>query len=420
MTTQRITTIEYRPFEGFIEAASVLTNRDANSIRLATAAQGERVRRVLGLVTAPIRLDGETLIAEDVAGLIRIFPDLELEIAPKFLGSSWPGWREDFLVVANIARSGQLLIHEGIASTTGARDDLASLVARTFVDLFERSQRQPLRTYRPYVAEEWSVDGEVDPEEIVLPGPDGYHVRRSTLSARNRHNAQIASAARLLAPEVREGVLQRQVRRISQRLGPQTPAVVRPPARVPSRHRRWQQCYDLANEINSGFGVRLAPGRYSSPGYVLTTWLAFEQLLVTALRVGLANAQVTYHPQFELGKRANGTAVTVEPDALARRNDGVLVMIDAKYKGRAERLPSISAADLYEALAFAAAADQKEILLIYPKPTDTGVVPPVGSVDVFDKVTVGDHVVIGATIECRGISDRGGFRSFAHGIASLV
>jgi hypothetical protein len=419
MTGGRVSAVEYCPLENFVPSASKLAGVEPTVIRRAVEIQGERIRHVLGVGAAPIRLDGDTLIAEDVAGLVRLLPNLEVEIAPKFLGNAWPNWREDFLVVANIARSGQLLIRERIASSTGPRDDLASLVARTFVDLFERNRRRPLRTYRPDATEEWSLDGDIEAEELLMPAADGYRVRRLTLSGRNRHNARIVRAATLLAPEVRDGVLQRQVRRIAQRLGPQPISSARPIPRVPSRHRHWQQCYDLANEINAGFGVRLAPGQYSSPGYVLTTWLAFEHLLVAAMRIGLQLAQVSYHPRFTLGQRADGRAVIVEPDLLIS-HAGKVTVLDAKYKGRPDQSPSIASSDLYEALAFAEATGHQRVTLLYPRPTD-GVTPsPVGFTQVFDEIKVGSRIVAGITVECRGISGRGSFLAFAKGLAKLA
>jgi 5-methylcytosine-specific restriction enzyme subunit McrC len=420
MRESRITVVEYHPRAGFVAEACRIANVTDHAVRQAVSVQGERAREILGIGTVPFYLDNDTLMTRDVAGLIRLLPNLEMEIAPKFLGDAWPSWREDFLLVANVARSGQLLIREGITSSTGARDDLASLVAHTFVSLFEENRRRPLRTYRPQTEEEWSLDGEVDPEEILLPGADGYRVRRLTLSGRNRYNAQVASAARLLAPEVRDGVLQRQVRRVGQRLGPQPASTARPRATVPSRHRAWQQCYDLAKQINAGFGLRLAPGAFSSPGYLLTTWLAFEHLLVTAMRVGLRNAQVSYHPRVTLGTRSGGSPVFVEPDLMVRRGDGALIVLDAKYKGRAESTPSITAADLYEGLAFAEATGQQRTTLLYPRPPLGSNQLPVGSVELFDEITVGTRVIAGATIECRGISTSGGFLSFANGLGRLV
>ncbi len=420
MTGPRISVVEYRPCEQFVRLAGDLAGVGHELIRRSVATQGERIRRVLDLGTAPIRLDGDTLVAEDVAGLVRLLPNLEIEIAPKFLGNAWPNWREDFLVVANIARSGQLLIREGISSSAGARDDLASLVGRTFVDLFERNRRRPLRTYRPDTSAEWSLDGDIEAEELVMPGADGYRIQRLALSSSNQHNSRIARAATLLAPEVRDGVLQRQVQRISQRLGPQPLRSSRPTQRVPSRHRRWQQCYDLANEINAGFGVRLAPGLYSSPGYVLTTWLAFEHLLVAAIRIGVKLAQVSYHPRFTLGRRADGRPVVIVPDFLVRHADGRLAVLDAKYKGRADQSPSVAPSDLYEALAFADATGQQKVTLLYPRPTDGDAPLPVGSTEIFDEIKVGSCIILGVTVECRGISERGAFVDFAKGLANLA
>lgn len=416
----RIAIVEYLPFENFVQTASEIAEVEPDTVRKAVTVQAERVRRVLDLGASPIQLTGDTLLAEDVAGLVRVLPCLELEIAPKFLGSGWPGWREDFLLVANVARSGQLLIREGVASSTGPHDDLTALVARTLVDLFDRDRRRPLRTYRPRVVEEWSLDGEVDAQDILLPSADGYHIRQLAMTGTNRYNAQIARAATVLAPEVRDGVLQRQVRRVAQRLGPQPPHSSHPSRRVPSRHRRWQDCYDLSNQINAGFGVRLAPGRYSSPGYLVTTWLAFEQLLVAAVRIGVRQGLVKYHPQFVLGSRADGSPVGVTPDLLVRRSDGRTTLLDAKYKGRAYRSTRVSPADLYEALAFAEAAGQQSVTLVYPEPLADGIVEPVGSVHVLDEITVGSRKVTAVRVECRGISQTGGFLAFARGLASLV
>src|SRR5437773_6265449 len=325
----RVSVVEYEPYADFVAHAAAACAATPDEVRRAVRVQGDRLRRVLNLGASPIWLNGNELVAEDIAGLVRLLPGLEVEIAPKFLGTGWEHWREDFLVVANIARSGQLLIREGIASSTGVRDDLASLIARTFTDLFERNRRLPLRTYRRQRVEEWSLDGDVDPEEVVLPGTDGYRIERTVLTNQNRHNAVIAHAARVLAPEVHDGVLQRQVHRIAQRLSPQRPPPNRPRVSVPTRHRRWQQCYDLAREINAGFGVRLAPDRYSSPGYVLSTPSAFEHLLVTALRVALPGAQVTYHPSFRLGARQDGSEVSVTPDVIVRQAGGGLSLLDA-------------------------------------------------------------------------------------------
>lgn len=420
MTPGRLSVVEYQPFEHFVSVASSLTKVEPEVVRRAVELQGERIRRLLALGASPIRLENDSFIAEDVAGLVRLLPSLEIEIAPKFLGLSWPGWREDFLVVANLARSGQLLIREGIRSTTGIRDDLTSLVARTFVNLFEESRRRPLRTYRSETKFDWSLDGEVDAEDLFRPSEEGYLLRNPALSGRNRYNAQIAGAARLIAPGVRDGVLQRQVGRIAQRLGPQALPSSHPRSKVPSRHRKWQQCYELANQINAGFGVRLTPGRLSSPGYVLNTWLAFEHLLVTAMRVGLESGHVTYHPQFELGRRSDGGVVVVVPDLMVRRPDGSVGIVDAKYKGRADRAPVVAPSDLYEGLAFAEAANVKKVTLLYPHPTGGSTVKPVGSVETFDEIRVGNRTVVGALIESRGLSARGGFIAFARGIATLA
>lgn len=415
----RVTVVEYRPTVGFPTVAAAACEHDAHAVRVAVEEQGRRLQSLLRLSTPPLRMEGDSLIAEDIAGIVRLLPDLELEIAPKFLGDSWEHWREDFLAIANLTRSGRLLVREGITSSSGARNDLASLIAHTYVDLFDRNRRNPLRTYRTQAEDAWSLDGEVDAEDILRPGSEGYRVRRTSLTLANRYNAEMASAAQALAPEVRDGALQLQVRRISHRLGPQPTMRPRPLTRVPSRHSRWQECYDLAREIVAGLGLRLTPGRFASPGYVLRTWVAFEHLLVLALRIAGVAAQVAYHGRHQLGTRADGTAVLVEPDVVLTCADGRTLLLDAKYKGRSDQVSRISPADLYEALAFARAAKQEIVVLVYPRPSGIGMLQSVGSVSVFDEVRVESTRVIGVTVECRGISARGGFLAFGRALSKV-
>lgn len=419
MSGNRFTVVEYEPYSNFVAEASVVAGVNPDVVRRAIATHGNRIGRVLG-VSPPIRLVDDSLFAEDVAGIVRVLPNLELEIAPKFLGSEWANWREDFLLVANIARSGQLLARERLASSPGDRDDLASLVAHTFLGLFEGSRRRPLRTYHAEVTQEWSLDGDFDPEDFFYPESDGFRLQQMALSNKNSYNAAIRLAAQSLATEVHDGVLQQQLRRVASRLGRQRSGIGRIRDRVPSRHSQWQPMYDLARQVNRGLGIRLEPGGYSSPGYVLTTWLAFEQLILTALRVGIGKGAVTYHPSVRLGTHLGGRAVTVEPDFLVRRDRGEPVLADAKYKGRLERAPSIGAADLYEALAFLEATGRKSITLIYPRTFDGSAPLPVGTLSQFDEVTIHGRTVVGSTLECRGLSLAGGFARFSKGLAALL
>ncbi|HEX8050266.1 MAG TPA: hypothetical protein VF504_02255, partial [Solirubrobacterales bacterium] len=67
-----------------------------------------RLRRSLRLPEGegPVLIDGESVKFAGIAGVVRLAPSVELDIAPKFLGFSHPAWREDLLAVSNYTRRG--------------------------------------------------------------------------------------------------------------------------------------------------------------------------------------------------------------------------------------------------------------------------------------------------------------------------
>ena len=107
--------------------------------------------------------------------------------------------------------------------------------------------------------------------------------------------------------------------------------------------------------------------------------------------------------------------VEVKPDIAVLLEPPVI--LDAKYRTRTGRLPTIGSDDLYEALAFEIATESKQTLLLYPRTADAGAVAPPGTVERFGYVEVEDRTVTGATVEVRGIGGLGGFARFT---ANLV
>ena len=79
----------------FIASTTGIDRPKANSILIEA---GNRVASNLKLNYNPIVVDTKGIRAIDFAGLIRITPSLELEVAPKFLGlnDAYSAWREDF------------------------------------------------------------------------------------------------------------------------------------------------------------------------------------------------------------------------------------------------------------------------------------------------------------------------------------
>lgn len=136
------------------------------------------------------------------------------------------------------------------------------------VDEYWRHHRRPLRTYQRRVWRDFSVDGDVDPEELFLVDPDGFRQQVVQFTRTNEFNAVMHAAASALLTEVRDSETRQQLRRVRDALAPQM-GTLRPSARaIPSRHRRWQTLYDLSAQVLSGFGVSLADADHLlAPGY---------------------------------------------------------------------------------------------------------------------------------------------------------
>lgn len=355
--------------------------------------------------------------------MIRIGANIELEIAPKFLGVDWKSWREDFFFASTLSRHGRLLPTERLGAEAGPPSDLATLIARAFVTMYWDNHRRPLRTYRRFEKYDMMIDGDVDPESIVLPTPDGFAQSSSAYDRRNILNGAIHAAARALISEVTDPHARQQLVRITEALSPQAAVPTPRHRRLPNRSRRWQPLHDLAIDILKGFSIMYGRGAMASPGYVVDTWRVWEDVVTTVVRLACGAQNVMAQKPYRLGTRAysdetNGVIqrpASVTPDVSWRGDTALL--IDAKYKGRVGDVRNrISESDLYEALAFATAAKQTRVLLLYPHTPKNDSVPLTGTTTIFETIAVGDVRVIGAEIEVRGISRRGGLRSLVRGV----
>jgi len=396
------------------------SNRTRQEVTLALDESSRRLAKLLSLETGPIRIDGDHVKVVDVAGLIRIEPGLELEVAPKFLGHKAPGWREDFFRVANIAQRGQILPHEEIGAGRGESNDLASLVGRVMVEMFKEEQRRPIRLYRHRRWEGFDLDGDLDEESVFLPTESGFAQEKIVLERRNAYNAMIAEAARLLVPEVEDQDVRRQLQRMQAQLAPQPrpPAVVASPRRVPSRHRRWQQLYEIAQRVVDGFGMNFQRQEAPSPGFIVKTWQVWEDLLFVAMRAGIRASSVEAQRGHTFGKRA-GKAFSVYPDGTV---SGALPFLwDAKYKADIDERGKrrVAPADVYEANAFLQAAGVDRITLLYPRLAEETTLT-CGTTEMFEPVELSGGTIYGLSVEVRGISTRGGFKTFVANLAAGV
>ena len=229
-------------------AASVGVDRTKANSLLTDA--GARAASSLGLNYNPISVDGKGARAIDFAGLIRLAPSVELEVAPKFLGldEADSAWREDFFFLSTLSRHGRLLATERLSAASGAPRDLSTLVARSITSMYDSRKRRPLRSYRRVKEADFFIDGDPDPLDLIFPSPDGFEQELTRFDRRNGWNADIVAAARELLPEVSDPSVVSALVRLIEDLSPQnTPSNRRKP--IPARHRAWKPLHELSVDV---------------------------------------------------------------------------------------------------------------------------------------------------------------------------
>lgn len=384
---------------------------------------GNRAAGSLGLSYNPIGIDARGVRSIDFAGLIRLGPSLELEVAPKFLGldDSSARWREDFFFLSTLSRHGRLLASERLSAAGGAPRDLSTLVARSMASMYEARKRRPLRSYRRLKEADFFIDGDPDPTDLIFPSADGFEQEVIRFDRRNTWNGAIHAAAKDLLPEIGDPAAALGLVRLIEDLAPQSwnGGFSRKP--IPARHRAWSPLHDLSVDVLNGLGLNYKQGRAHAPGYLVSTWQIWEDLLTIGCRLGFGRAAVSPQKGFVLGSRsklstgAKVSAVSVFPDCVIE-SDGTRAkfLLDAKYKGHVEKgILRIAEADIYESLAFAKAAGCERIVLAYPTLPDAVALPP-GSCSAFERVDIDGVQIVGIQIETRAISERGALREFSH------
>ncbi len=395
----------------------------ANEVTATLTRASARLRRNFKLTdsdSGPILVDGDIVKVVDVAGVLRLAPGAELDVAPKFLGDQHDGWREDLLAISNYTQRGQLSA-QSVRSQVGHTGDLASIIGRAFVDEFSRHNRKPLRLYQHQRWRDFSLDGDLDTDEVYERSADGLPQRAVALDRRNPYNALMAAAADVLIADVLDSSVRNQLVRVRRTLGgqPAPPKKIRP---VPARHQPWAGLVELSERIVSGADLTLHADRYEAPGFVVRTWEAWERLTFLALRHELGHGNVKAQVEFDWGWRSTGDLIKVKPDVSIPQSSGAPRLVDAKYKTRIDKTNlRITQADLMEAAAFMTACDAQRIVLLYPRNVLTGHARVCGAAAIFDLATVKPgYQVLGVDVEVRGFSARGEHRRFAERLTAAV
>lgn len=405
-----------------IMAATGLDRPSANSLLLEA---GKRVASYLRLRKSPLILEARSVRAERFAGLIRLAPGIELEVSPKFLGLDDldATWREDFFFLSTLSRHGRLLAGEGLLAKAGTPRSFASLVAHAFLQMYEACSRRPIRSYRSAKVVEFTLDGEIEPEDFCFPSEDGYEQTQTTFDRVNEWNATILHAARSLLPEVSDPAVSGGLLRVIDDLRPQGRLPGRPRS-VPQRHSTWRGLHELSLDVIRGMGLSFRTGMAQAPGYVVSTWQIWEDLIALSARLAFGQSAVMSQERFKLGSRTRDGGscrpMFVKPDCVITIPGHGVVIVDAKYKSRIGKSSiRIAEADLYEALAFARGVGCSKVALFYP-----ALAQPerdvVGGYAVFERIVVGGVHVFGVQIEVRGISGGKALQEFASRMSEVL
>lgn len=369
----------------------------------------ERLRAQFGYDTDPIEVNSAGAWRVDgIAGLLRLNEQVELEVVPKFLDPDAATWRRDFFVLAVLVQTGHLLASDEISAETDDRGALATLVARSLLRVHGENARRRIRRYRRSAFEDFSLDGDVDWETLSLPGPNGMLLERLELTARNSYNATLLAAIEILGPEVSDGDTQAQLDALARAFGNQESAP-RTFAPLPQRYASWTTAYDLSQMVINGLGLDLVAGRFLGPGFVLSTWRAWQQLCEELARRANPGRTVVPQAKLKLGERSTGSLdVFVTPDIKVEFGASHGFLLDAKYKTRHGRRSGIVSTDLYESLAFLRAAGNDRIGLLYPSQRNT-VELPTGEWRRFDRILVDYYQVDGIEVQVQGLGTKHGF-----------
>ena len=426
-TRTRLSLVEYGAPVDLSRAIAEAIGVDRTKANSLLMEAGSRAASSLRLNYNPISVDAKGTRAIDFAGLIRLAPSLELDVAPKFLGldDTDAAWREDFFFLSTLSRHGRLLASERLSASGGTPRDLSTLVARSITSMYEARKRRPLRSYRRVREADFFIDGDPDPVDLIFPSPDGFEQELIRFDRRNGWNADIVAAAKVLLPEVSDPSAASSLVRLIEDLSPQNaPANRRKP--IPARHRTWKPLHELSIDVLGGLGLNYKQGQAHAPGYLVDTWRVWEDLLTVAARLSFGRNAVVPQRGYPLGtktKISTGAVskLSVYPDCVIEPEGArPRMLLDAKYKGHVEKGQlRISEADIYEALAFSKATECNLVALAYPaQPGDSP--QSVGTCTVFERIQVDAVQIIGLQIECRGVSKAGGLRLFSSNFSAGV
>lgn len=413
---------EGREAPGVLSAYAGARGIGEGDARLAFEQLGERIRARLRLSSSPLSLTSTGLVTKGFAGSVGLDGGFEIEVAPKYAHADNPHWRQDLLFMSMLSKHGDLLLQNQIYGTQSTANDLASLVAEVLLRLFYGNRRTPLKVHRYVDFHSFALEGDIEPEDLLLPDSEGFKQRRFQFDSDNEFSSTVRAAAVQLSHVVRDPSLLARLRRLVADIGPvsRKPSTLR--RVLPTRLRRWQTLYDLSFDVTRDKSLSPGQGLHRLPGFVISTWQTWQDFVGRALVLGFGASSVLLQQNYPLGvshRKGVTTSVRTTPDCVLTGFSPQLI-VDAKYKGRADDdLARISDGDFYETLGFMRGVPTSRAVLIYP--STGGKTYQTGRTEILEDIRLsnGDRMWA-VSLDVNGISRPSGLLAFTEGLKQCV
>lgn len=311
------------------------------------------------------------LIAQGIAGVIKLSNNIELEIMPKFFSEKTETeWRPTLYLLSALSQNGSILVDEKILSNSSHIDFLYELSGRILAAEYEKNKRKPIRKYHKENFCDFSIEGEIDFDNYLEKKSNGIGQKIINFDKKNKYNATISAAMKQVKPYISDNKTRNILKSaiINFEMQPYTKG---PREKIPPRNKEWEKAYNLAYDIMQGLGSSFDDGNFYAPGFIANTWQMWEWLITIAIQIGEKEKQVIKQNRIKWGEKNYSdkiTPVNVFPDiSVFNNNNFPEYLVDAKYKLiENDKTGEIERSDLYEAYAFCNSLNCNHIFLAYP------------------------------------------------------
>ncbi|HIF5880020.1 TPA: 5-methylcytosine restriction system specificity protein McrC [Vibrio parahaemolyticus] len=383
----------------------------------------EHVRLYLGGGNSPLEISNNFIMPKGFAG-ITVLDGIPVEFVPKYVAPQVIDWKDDLLYLIVFSKHGHLLLNDRIGShVSEANKDLNSLIAESILEMYFINRRTPLRQRVKRTFRDFSYEGDINFEEYILePSSDGFLQDSYVFSLDNPIQATIKKAIDTLSANVRDPSLKHRLNHFSAQMGHLQSKPTKRKIRLPNRLKCWQTLYDLCFDICDANGVTLRKESVSVRGFLVNMWQVWEDLISKCLSLAFGFHSVKHQSSHAIGTRTKldrTTDVCVVPDSVLYLN-GKPIVVDAKYKGKfAEYDRGISAADLYELMAFMSSVNSELGILIYPETAKFDSIT--GNLRVIEKVQItGKYHIVAVALQINGFANVNGLVNIVSSLRDTI